>query len=232
MSKNKQPCCEKKTHNNGGDRIILAGIVGFTMIVIAGIWFASASRTQPQTDTSASQQQASDSMDGHHSENQSPASSVALDEMVGKPVPDFSFVDVKGTTYSNEKLKGKNIVLFFNEGLMCYPACWEQIVQLSSDSRLNTDDTVSLSIVVDRADEWQKAINQMPALANSTVVFDTDKAASQKFNVLTTPSSMHYGQLPGHSYVVVGKDGIVRHVYDDQAMAIHNDILAQKIEKL
>lgn len=236
MNKNNHSCCKKSEHTHGKDNIVLAAIAGLTIVVVAGIWFASANRTQPESNLSASsqspQQQASESMDGHHTQSQSPASSAALDAMVGKPVPDFSFTDMKGIVYSKEGLKGKNVILFFNEGLMCYPACWEQIVQLSPGSFSNASDTIALSIVVDDRNDWQQAIDQMPALANATVVFDTNKDVSEKFNVLTTPSSMHYGQLPGHSYVVVDKEGIVRHTYDDPSMALHNDQLKQVVEKL
>ena len=43
---------------------------------------------------------------------------------------------------------------------------------------------------------------------------------------------MHYGQLPGHTYVVIDGNGVIRHVYDDPNMAIHNDQLVDELKKL
>lgn len=158
--------------------------------------------------------------------------SASFDEMIGKPAPQFSLTDINGKEYSSENLKGKNVVLFFNEGLMCYPACWNQIAKFGSDSRFNSEDTLALSIVVDPKSQWKQAIDKMPELAAATTLFDDGGDVSRKFNVLKTPSSMHYGSLPGHTYVIIDKEGIVRDVYDDPRMAIRNDELFTKIQAL
>ncbi len=160
------------------------------------------------------------------------ASPATLESLVGKPVPQFSLRDRDGIEYSSENLKGKNIVLFFNEGLMCYPACWSEVVALSKNSRLQNNDTVTLSIEPDSASSWQQAIKKMPELGNAKTVFDTDRKVSKSFGALTVASSMHYGSLPGHSYVVIDKDGIVQYVYDDPSMAGNGDLIADEVEKL
>lgn len=49
--------------------------------------------------------------------------------------------------------------------------------------------------------------------------------------MLKTSSSMHYGSLPGHTYVIIDKEGMVRHVFDDPNMSIHNDQLVAEISK-
>ena len=155
-----------------------------------------------------------------------------LESLVGKPAPQFSLRDRDGIEYSSENLKGKNVVLFFNEGLMCYPACWSEVVALSKDSRLQNDNTVTLSIEPDSASSWQQAIKKMPELGGAKTVFDTDKKVSRSFGALTTNSSMHYGSLPGHSYVVIDKKGIVQYVYDDPSMAANASLIAAELEKL
>ena len=155
-----------------------------------------------------------------------------LNELVNKSAPDFALADKDGKIYSLNELRGKNIILFFNEGLMCYPACWNQIVALAKDERFKNTDIVVLSVVVDPPAEWQKAINQMPELAEATVVFDKDAAISNKFSMLKTASSMHYGSLPGHTFVVIDKEGVIRHIFDDPNMSIHNDQLAAELNKL
>ena len=151
--------------------------------------------------------------------------------LLNKPAPDFSLADRTGKVYSPESLRGKNIILFFNEGLMCYPSCWNQIVELAKDERFKNTDTVALSVVVDSPEEWQNAIGKMQELTKATVVFDEGGAVSRKFGMLTTPSSMHYGMFPGHSYILIDKQGIVRHILDDPNMGIHNDQLVEQINK-
>ncbi len=153
-------------------------------------------------------------------------------ELVGNPVPWFALKDRNGVEYSPENLKGKNVVLFFNEGLMCYPACWNQIVALGKDNRFKRNDTIALSVVVDNPSDWQSAIMQMPELGYANIIFDSDRTVSKKFSMLTADSSMHYGSLPGHTYIVIDKKGIVRFVYDDPRMAINNDLIASEINAL
>lgn len=155
-----------------------------------------------------------------------------LTDLMNKPAPDFSLADKEGKVYSLNELRGKNIVLFFNEGLMCYPACWNQIVSLSKDERFKDSGTVALSVVVDSPTDWQKAIEKMPELAGSTVVFDKDTVVSKRFGTLTMASSMHYGSLPGHTYILINKEGIVRYVFDDPNMGIRNDELMAEINKM
>ena len=72
----------------------------------------------------------------------------------------------------------------------------------------------------------------MPGLAKTVTLFDTDATVSRQLGMLTTTSSMHRGSLPGHTYVVLDKDGIVRYVFDDPNMAPGNDMLFNKIQEL
>lgn len=169
-------------------------------------------------------------MSGHHSSQPSVASEIR--DLVDKPAPDFSLADKDGKTYRLSELRGKTVVLFFNEGLMCYPSCWNQIVELSSDKRLNSDSVESYSIVVDSESNWGTAIAKMPRLAQAKVLFDAGKKVSSSLGMLDTPSSMHKGAYPGHSYVVIDAQGIVRFVYDDPRMGINNDLISRKIDEI
>lgn len=153
-------------------------------------------------------------------------------DLTNQPAPDFTLADQSGKIYALNELRGKNVVLFFNEGLMCYPACWNQIVSLSKDERFKNDNTVVLSVVVDSPRDWQSAIEKMPELAAATVVFDKNATVSNKFGVLTTASSMHYGSLPGHTFIIIDKTGMIRYMFDDPQMGLRNDQLVTEIEKL
>ena len=152
-----------------------------------------------------------------------------INDLIGKPAPQFSLKDRNGTTYTNDSLKGKDVVLFFNEGIMCYPACWNQMAALG---QLDSSNTVALSVVIDQPSEWQSAIQKMPQLASATVLFDTDKSVSNEYGMLTVNSSMHYGSYPGHTFVVIDKQGMVRSVFDDPNMGIDNDKVASELQSL
>ena len=156
----------------------------------------------------------------------------ALNALVGKSMPDIQLSDKDGKVYTAADFKGKSTILFFNEGLMCYPACWNQIASFGSDERFNSDQIQAISIVVDPAKDWERAISQMPQLAKATTMFDSGANASRELGLLTLASSMHRGSLPGHTYIVLDKDAVVRYVLDDPNMAIANDMLFSKIGEL
>ncbi|MCL5958395.1 MAG: peroxiredoxin family protein, partial [Chloroflexi bacterium] len=98
--------------------------------------------------------------------------------------------------YTRDSLRGKTVVLFFTEGLMCFPACWNQIVAFERDARFKDGDTIALSIVVDAKQEWKDAANKMPELGQVTVLFDRLAAVSTRYGVLRAKSSMHPGTMP------------------------------------
>ena len=41
---------------------------------------------------------------------------------------------------------------------------------------------------------------------------------------------MHKGTYPGHTYILIDKQGIIRFTYDDPTMAIQNDLIYSKIK--
>lgn len=208
-------------------------LVVATVIFVLGVFVVSNlnsknnNNVQGVSQTGQKQDQSGDPM--HQPQ---PINSSVFDSLVGKKASDFNLTSYDGKNYSLQKLKGKNIVLFFSEGLMCYPACWDQIAAFGKDSRFNGTDTIALTIVNDRKEDWKGAIDKMPDLAQATVLFDTDRAVSVAYGVLNLPSSMHRGQLAGHSYVIIDKQGVIRYVLDDPNMAIGNDNLFKQIGTL
>lgn len=170
------------------------------------------------------------STDDHHKPQ--PANETVFKNLLNKPAPDFSLVDYAGQTVSLKSLRGENVLLFFNEGLMCYPACWNQIVAFGKDAALKQAGVMILNITVDTKSQWGEAIAKMPELAAATVLFDQDKKVSSSYGVMTLASSMHRGQFPGHTYVLIDKNGEVKFVLDDPQMAVRNSELLAKINGL
>ncbi len=157
---------------------------------------------------------------------------VSFDKAVGQKAPNFELDAIDGTTIKLSDYLGKNVVLFFNEGSMCYPACWSQMAELGTDSRFNTANTVAFSVVVDPKSQWLDIVSKSPNLAKSKITFDTSRTVSKAYGVLNLTSSMHPGSLPGHTYFVIDKEGIIRYTLDDPNMALANDKLINVIEKL
>lgn len=115
---------------------------------------------------------------------------------------------------------------------MCYPACWNQIAAFGKDNYFNSGDTTVLIINPDTKNDWKTAVSKMPELATPTVLLDYTKSVSRQYGVLTLPSSMHKGVMPGHTYLVLDKNGIVRFVKDDPQMAVRNEELKAELKKL
>lgn len=217
--------------NNNDKKMPVVTIVVVSIAVLALGYFlfkSSPDNSQAKQNTANNTQANMDSMHG----GGSAANSDALNSLVGKSMPDIVLKDKDGKTYTTTDFKGKNTVLFFNEGLMCYPACWNQIASFGSDERFNSNDIQAISVVVDSANDWKTAIAKMPQLAKANTMFDVGASASRQLGMLTTASSMHRGSLPGHTYVVIDKEGIVRYVFDDPNMAMANDMLFGKIGEL
>jgi peroxiredoxin Q/BCP len=156
----------------------------------------------------------------------------SFNEAVGKKAPEFSLEGVDGKTVKLSDFLGKNVVLFFNEGGMCYPACWNQIEELAKDQRFNNENTVVFSVVVDNKSEIEKIIKQVPEFGNAKILLDSSRKTSAEYDVLFLPSSMHKGSFPGHTYFVINKKGIIRFTLDDPRMGIWNDKLAEEINKI
>jgi peroxiredoxin Q/BCP len=153
-------------------------------------------------------------------------------KLIGKPAPDFTVADNFVLKISLKSLKGKKVVLFFNEGITCYPACWNQIAALGKDSELNNDQVTTLSIVPNRADDWDSAFTKQPELATETILYDTDLKMSKAYGVTELESSMHKDFQPGHTYIILDTDGVVRYTYDDPTMGIQNDKLKKELDKI
>lgn len=194
--------------------LVISSIIIFIGFII---WAASSSST---------------AVDSNSSKDNADLSSMAkIDSLFDKPTPEFSFSDKDGKVYSNKSLNGKTVILFFSEGIRCYPACWNQMAEFGKDARFNTKDVIVLSVVTDAPKDWESAQNKMPDIAKANIVFDQDSKISKEFGMLNQPSSMHAGSLPGHSYVVIDNAGIIKFAYDDARMGVRNNALVSLLPK-
>lgn len=194
---------------------IIIGVL-LAVIVIGGLfWFSKKSPSDNQ----------------NAAVNNGVSEKLSFKTAAGKQAPNFVLKDIDGNDVELKNLRGKNVVLFFNEGLMCYPACLDQVAELGKDSRFNSENISAFSIVVDDSTSWKKAQKELPYLKTAKVLFD-DGEVSKLYDVLTLPSVMHYGRYPGHTYFIIDKEGIIRYTLDDPNMALRNDQIFSELQKL
>ncbi len=213
--------------------LISTGIAfAFIVVLIAAILVIDTIKPNREKITSVSVTPgATDNMADHHAPP-APADNTKFNSLIGQTAPEFNLVSYDGKNINLAGLKGKNVVLFFSEGAMCYPSCWDQINAFTKDKGFAKKDTVVLTVVVDPKSEWDEVVRQDSKIAEAMVLLDTDRKVSTDYGVLTVDSSMHRGQFPGHTYVIIDKEGVVRYELDDVQMGINNSKLLANINKL
>lgn len=153
---------------------------------------------------------------------------------VGEEAPDFTLPSATGGTYQLSAQRGKTVLLYFHEGLMCAP-CWQQVTDVQRDiaqfSAVGVDEVVAISIdpLDAQAQHASQAGVSIPALA------DVDKAVSQRYDALSY--GMMNGAMPGHTFILVGADGIIRWRADyggppDFTMYVPNETLLAELRRV
>ena len=151
---------------------------------------------------------------------------------VGDPAPDFALPSATGGTYQLSAQRGKSVLLYFHEGLMCAP-CWQQIIDVQQDleefNDLGVDEVVAISIdpLVAQAQHANQVGVRMPALA------DEDASVSRRYDALSY--GMMGGTMPGHTFILVGPDGIIEWRADyggppNYTMYVPNESLLSELE--
>ena len=124
----------------------------------------------------------------------------------GSAAPTFTLASSTGGQVSLTDFRGKNVLLYFQEGLSCQP-CWDQIKDLERNQAALKSAGVDavLSITTDPANLiGQKVADEM---LTTPVLSDPSLQVSQAYN------ANHYGMMgemrDGHSFILVGSDGTI-----------------------
>ncbi|MEK7065551.1 MAG: redoxin domain-containing protein, partial [Patescibacteria group bacterium] len=157
--------------SNQKTTVIVVGMILVAVIVGVAI-------KKPSADSQVLSQNTG-STDDHHKPK--PVDSAVFDSLLGQQAPDFTLTSFDDKQISLKDFRGQNVLLFFNEGLMCYPACWNQIVAFGKDNAFMSNNTVVLNINVDSKEDWKKAIDKMPELSANTVLLDTNRDVSNLY---------------------------------------------------
>ena len=127
-------------------------------------------------------------------------------EQIGTPAPAFDERDViSGQAISSAALRGKNVLLFFSEGIMCQ-ACFQQIQALEArDADLKRRGLVLVNITNDKAGDAQQAAATYRL--STPLIADEDRDMSSAYDVLG--QGMH-PNTAGHTFILVDRAGIIR----------------------
>jgi peroxiredoxin len=132
---------------------------------------------------------------------------VAGQPAAGIAAPPFHLTAGAGGQVSLTDFRGKNVLLYFQEGLSCQP-CWDQIKDLEQNHAALTAAGVDavVSITTDPANLiGQKATDEK---LTTPVLSDPDLAVSRAYN------ANQYGMMgdmrDGHTFILVGPDGTIR----------------------
>lgn len=125
----------------------------------------------------------------------------------GSAAPTFTLTSGTGGQVSLADLRGRNVLLYFQEGLSCQP-CWDQIKDLEQNQAALK--TAGVDAVVSITTDPANLIGQKVAdekLA-TPVLSDPSLQVSQAYN------ANQYGMMgemrDGHSFILVGPDGRIR----------------------
>lgn len=149
---------------------------------------------------------------------------------VGSRAPEFSLPAVGGGTVSLAQLLTRGqVLLFFYEGIMC-PPCYEQLRAIQRDyERFRALGIDVVAITVDPID--QLIVKGRQEGITLPVLGDDGARVSRAYDALRI-GSMHPGQRPGHTFILVGRDGLVRWRRDYREMFVPNQSLLQALRAL
>ncbi|MBK3570959.1 peroxiredoxin [Streptomyces sp. MBT62] len=126
---------------------------------------------------------------------------------IGRTAPAFTLAASTGKQISLSDYRGKNILLYFQEGLTCQP-CWDQLTALEKSAAkvkaAGIDQIVSLTS--DPADLITRKAEDMGL--TTPVLSDPGLKVSEQYG------ANQYGMMgdsrDGHSFLLVGPDGTIR----------------------
>lgn len=142
-----------------------------------------------------------------------------------RTAPDFTLTDTEGKAVSLQQYRGRNVVLYFNEGAGCQ-SCLVQMAEIEkSTSRFQKLDVTVLPIVMNSREQ---ITHDMRLNRVSTPFLLDDGSVSQAYGTLG--KGMHAG-LPGHSFVLIDRTGQQRWYGEYPSMWLAPEALLREVEQ-
>jgi peroxiredoxin len=125
----------------------------------------------------------------------------------GAQAPDFALPSTSGGTVRLSDFRGKNVLLYFQEGIGC-EGCWTQMKDVQHEmGRFNE---VGIDTMITITTNPLSALRQKVADEGLRlpVLSDESFAVSHAYNA--TQYGMMAGSADGHTFILVGPDGRIR----------------------
>ena len=125
----------------------------------------------------------------------------------GEAAPDFTLPASTGKNVSLSSYRGKNVLLFFQEGIGCQP-CWDQIRDLEKDQSKLQQAGIDAVVSITSSPADLVAQKTRDDHLSTPVLTDADLSVSRAYQ------ANMYGMMgdsrDGHSFMLVGPDGTIR----------------------
>lgn len=118
--------------------------------------------------------------------------------------PPFQLESTTGATVSLADYKGRNVLLYFNEGVGC-DACFIEMAKLEADGGLVKAGVTIVPVVMNASGQVAAELQRFGI--RTPYVVDPGGAVSSAYKTLGTG---HHANLPGHTFILVGSDGTMK----------------------
>lgn len=150
----------------------------------------------------------------------------------GQLAPPITLASTAGGTFDLAAYRGtQQVLLYFQEGLMCQP-CWDQIVAIEKE--MPKFKSLGVAGLVSITGDPLHLIQQKVADEGikSPVLSDPGYGTSDSYGARTY--GMMHGQMAGHSFILVGRDGRIRWRADyggepNYTMFVPTEVLVQHL---
>ena len=139
--------------------------------------------------------------------------------------PGFRLESTAGGQVSLSDFRGKNVLLYFNEGIGC-DICFMQTAKIEADGALARDGITLVPIVMNPTAQVKSELARFGI--TTPYLSDPSGDTSRMYSTLGTG---HHANLPGHTFILVGPDGTQRWRGDYPGMWIEPSELAATVHR-
>lgn len=128
--------------------------------------------------------------------------------VIGQKAPEFALASVNGSSFNLANYLNKSdVLLFFNEGLTCGP-CLQQMVDIDRNYSAFTGMGIAVVSITTNSMSDMQTWSQNNGITKMMVLPDQSLRVDQEYGTLYA-GSMHAGSAPGHTFILIGKDGTI-----------------------
>lgn len=142
-----------------------------------------------------------------------------------RSAPDFTLTDTTGNQVTLSDFRGQNVLLYFSEGAGCQ-SCLVQMNEI--EKRIDAFKALDVTVLPIVMNTKQQITPDMKANGVTTPFLLDDGTVSKAYDTLGT--GMHPG-LPGHSFVLIDKNGKQLWYGDYPSMWLDPDELVRQVQQ-